>query len=130
MTFCTPGRTIGTPVRVISERRRPIRGDDPEKRQGRVTAVDAYPEGASPYSLMDMVGNLGEWHAPDEKDDVGTWLTPSKSCCTTIRGSGHCRYIAARLRVTKRCGMWAVDRCRRSGASRCGPDTITSHAKE
>ena len=47
------------------------KGGDPEKRQGRVTAVDAYPEGASPYSLMDMVGNLGEWHAPDEKGDVG-----------------------------------------------------------
>lgn len=38
-------------------------GGDPEKREDRVTAVDAYPEGASPYGVMDMVGNLGEWTA-------------------------------------------------------------------
>ena len=72
MTFCTPGRTIGTPVRVISERRRPIRGDDPEKRQGRVTAVDAYPEGASPYGVMDMVGNLSEWTALRDDNQIGS----------------------------------------------------------
>ncbi len=36
---------------------------EPEKRRGRVTAVDAYPEGASPYGVMDMSGNLSEWTA-------------------------------------------------------------------
>ncbi len=38
-------------------------GGIPEKRKGRVTAVDAYPDGASPYGVMDMAGNLGEWTA-------------------------------------------------------------------
>jgi formylglycine-generating enzyme required for sulfatase activity len=47
------------------------KGGDPEKRKGRLTAVDAYPEGASPYGVMDMVGNLGEWHALTEENDVG-----------------------------------------------------------
>jgi formylglycine-generating enzyme required for sulfatase activity len=41
------------------------KGDDPDKRKGMVTAVDAYPEGASPYGVMDMVGNLAEWTALD-----------------------------------------------------------------
>ena len=27
----------------------------------RTTAVDAHPEGASPYGVLDMVGNVGEW---------------------------------------------------------------------
>lgn len=47
-------------------------GGDPEKRSGSVTAVDAYPEGASPYGVMDMVGNLAEWHTLNERNDVGT----------------------------------------------------------
>jgi len=34
---------------------------DPPKRRGRFTAVDAFPEGASPYGVIDMLGNLGEW---------------------------------------------------------------------
>jgi formylglycine-generating enzyme required for sulfatase activity len=33
--------------------------------------VDAYPEGASPYGVMDMVGNLSEWHALTRRNDVG-----------------------------------------------------------
>jgi formylglycine-generating enzyme required for sulfatase activity len=44
---------------------------DAEKRQGRLTAVDAYPEGASPYGVMDLVGNLAEWHALNAENDVG-----------------------------------------------------------
>ncbi len=36
---------------------------DVEKRKGRVTAADAYPEGSSPYGLIDLVGNLSEWTA-------------------------------------------------------------------
>jgi formylglycine-generating enzyme required for sulfatase activity len=35
--------------------------DSSEKKQGRITAIDAYPEGASPYGVMDMVGNLSDW---------------------------------------------------------------------
>ena len=46
-------------------------GGDPKKRTERLTAVDAYPEGASPYGVMDMVGNLGEWHAFTEENDIG-----------------------------------------------------------
>lgn len=46
-------------------------GGDSEKRKGRLTAVDAYPEGASPYGVMDMVGNLGEWHALTGENSVG-----------------------------------------------------------
>ena len=42
-----------------------------QKRTGRLTVVDAYPEGASPYGVMDMVGNLSEWHALTERNDVG-----------------------------------------------------------
>jgi formylglycine-generating enzyme required for sulfatase activity len=46
-------------------------GGDPQKRRGRLTAVDAYPEGASPYGVLDMVGNLGEWYGLSEQNDVG-----------------------------------------------------------
>jgi len=46
-------------------------GGDPKKRRGIVTAVDAYPEGASPYGVMDMVGNLGEWLALTEDNQIG-----------------------------------------------------------
>jgi formylglycine-generating enzyme required for sulfatase activity len=46
-------------------------GGDPAKRRGRVTVVDAYPEGVSPYRVMDMVGNLGEWCALTEENQVG-----------------------------------------------------------
>jgi formylglycine-generating enzyme required for sulfatase activity len=41
------------------------------KRSGLITAADAYPEGASPYGLLDMVGNLSEWHGLTERNDVG-----------------------------------------------------------
>jgi formylglycine-generating enzyme required for sulfatase activity len=47
-------------------------GGDPQKRTGRLTAVDAYPAGASPYGVMDMVGNLSEWHALTDRNDVGS----------------------------------------------------------
>jgi formylglycine-generating enzyme required for sulfatase activity len=32
-----------------------------EAGMGRTTPVDAYPEGASPYRVMDLVGNVWEW---------------------------------------------------------------------
>ncbi len=47
------------------------RSGNPQKRTGRLTAVDAYPEGASPYGVMDMVGNLAEWHALNDQNDIG-----------------------------------------------------------
>lgn len=46
-------------------------GGEPGKRKGIVTAVDAYPEGASPYGVMDMVGNLGEWLSLTEDNQIG-----------------------------------------------------------
>lgn len=42
------------------------------KRYGGIGAVDAYPEGASPYGVMDMVGNLSEWTDLRDDNQVGS----------------------------------------------------------
>ncbi len=38
---------------------------------GHSTAVDAYPQGASPYGVMDMAGNMQEWTATEFKPYAG-----------------------------------------------------------
>lgn len=85
-------------------------GGEPGKRKGIVTAVDAYPEGASPYGVMDMVGNLGEWLSLTEDNQIGYmgytikempysnswfWALPMHLEVPPVSG----------------CGMWAVTRC-------------------
>lgn len=64
--------------------RYPWRGDFDEKkcntaegRNGQTTVVDRYPAGASPFGVMDMVGNVWEWclnnySKPGDKDIKGT----------------------------------------------------------
>jgi iron(II)-dependent oxidoreductase len=38
---------------------------------GNTTAVTHYPQGASPYGVMDMAGNVSEWTASDLKPYAG-----------------------------------------------------------
>ncbi len=49
--------------------------------------VDAHPKGASPFGVMDMVGNI--WHWTDEYQDEHTRAA-------IIRGGGHFRPIASK----------------------------------
>jgi formylglycine-generating enzyme required for sulfatase activity len=48
--------------------------------------VDAHPKGASPFGVMDMVGNI--WHWTDEFQDEHTRAA-------IVRGGGHYRPIAS-----------------------------------
>ncbi len=59
------------------------RGDS-ARRVGLLTAVDACPEGASPYGVMDMVGNLAEWHTLTEVNDVGMMGYSTKAMAATV----------------------------------------------
>ena len=49
--------------------------------------VDAHPKGASPFGVMDMVGNI--WHWTDEFQDEHTRAA-------IVRGGGHYRPIASK----------------------------------
>jgi formylglycine-generating enzyme required for sulfatase activity len=49
--------------------------------------VDAYPKGASPFGVMDMVGNI--WHWTDEFQDEHTRAA-------IVRGGGHYRPLASK----------------------------------
>ena len=49
--------------------------------------VDAHPQGASPFGVMDMVGNI--WHWTDEYQDEHTRAA-------IVRGGGHYRPIASK----------------------------------
>ena len=50
--------------------------------------VDAHPKGASPFGVMDMVGNI--WHWTDEFQDEHTRAA-------IVRGGGHYRPIASQV---------------------------------
>jgi formylglycine-generating enzyme required for sulfatase activity len=39
----------------------PTRGNTQETGAGKTTPVDSYPEGASPFGVLDMSGNVSEW---------------------------------------------------------------------
>ena len=85
----------------------------------RVSPIDAYPTGASPYGVLDMVGNVYEWtadrYASDRysKSEVTGPVGPDSGEYRAIRG---CAYDCGRdeLRVTNR--SWDTpDRAVRSG---------------
>ena len=65
---------------------------------GHPTAVGSYPEGASPYGLMDMAGNVWEWTASwYDADD----MAPTCGVSRVLRGgsfSSGARYLRAAFR--------------------------------
>jgi formylglycine-generating enzyme required for sulfatase activity len=81
-------------------------GGNPDRRRGRLTAVDAYPEGASPYGCMDIVGNLGEWHTLNEKNDVGYMGYAVKGM--SRRAPWFWALPMHRHAATRRQGIWYV----------------------
>jgi formylglycine-generating enzyme required for sulfatase activity len=86
------------------------------------TSVGSFPEGASPYGIMDMAGNVSEWisdwFAQDYYSTGGPpWVDPSgplDSESRVTRDIGSHTYIESELRVTLRRGvdpewsMWDV----------------------
>ena len=62
---------------------------------GMTSPVDAYPEGVSPYGLMDMSGNVWEW-ALTEYHDPSSEIRPSNSRRVLKGGSWSCGPISSR----------------------------------
>jgi len=69
-----------------------------DKNRGDVTAVGSYPNGASPYSALDMAGNAWEW--------VGDWY--SETYYASSPGSNPLGPISGQERVL-RGGSWLDD---------------------
>jgi len=85
-----------------------------ESGMGRATPVDAYPTGASPYGVMDLVGNVWEWcrtlhadypyRADDGREDLtaegwralrgGSWLDYEWGARPARRLSGQPDYVS------------------------------------
>ncbi|NIS81293.1 MAG: SUMF1/EgtB/PvdO family nonheme iron enzyme [Anaerolineales bacterium] len=92
---------------------------------GAPVPVGSYPDGASPYGVLDMAGNASEWvadhydpdyysHAPDRNplgptqilDHVlrgGSWASPMEQAQTFYRNSSHS--VRPNPRVGFRCAM-------------------------
>lgn len=67
---------------------------------GMTSPVDAYPEGASPYGLLDMSGNVWEW-ALTEYHDPGSEIRPSNSRRVLKGRSWSCGPISSRADGSK-----------------------------
>lgn len=91
---------------------------------GRTTPVDAFPDGASPYRVMDLVGNVWEWcstvfadypyRVGDGREELGTnewrvlrggsWLDAEWGVRAARRLSGHPDYASRNTGFRVACG--------------------------
>jgi serine/threonine-protein kinase len=56
------------------------------KNPGRPVAVGHYPEGASPYGVLDLAGNVWEWVADTYDEDPTRRVVRGGSCCSYFVG--------------------------------------------
>lgn len=73
-----------------------------ESRQKRTTNVQRYVQGASPYGILDMVGNVWEWCRNMQRDSGST---PAHAVAERAIRGGSYRSSAARSRVSYRVFM-------------------------
>lgn len=52
------------------------------KNPGRPVVVGQYPEGASPYGVLDLAGNVWEWVEDKYEDEPGRRVVRGGSCCS------------------------------------------------